>query len=176
MFYGDPSVLYVSAHQFPFYPGTGAADERGTGDGVGFTVNVPLEAGCGDEDYALVYRAIVGPVLEQFAPALIVVSAGFDAHDSDPLASMRMSTAGYAALARSLAATAAAGGSALALVTEGGYDLPALAACLDASLQAIDGAPFTGGPATVDSAAVPPRRGDRAVADVRRALAPYWRL
>jgi acetoin utilization deacetylase AcuC-like enzyme len=176
MFYGDPSVLYVSAHQFPFYPGTGAADERGTGGGVGFTVNVPLEAGCGDEDYALVYRAIVGPVLEQFAPALIVVSAGFDAHDSDPLASMRMSTAGYAALARSLAATAAARGSALALVTEGGYDLPALAACLDASLQAIDGAPFTGGPATVDSAAVPPRRGDRAVADVRRALAPYWRL
>ena len=98
IFYDDPRVLYVSTHQFPFYPGTGAADEVGQGAGAGFTVNVPLEAGATDADYALVYGAIVRPVLEQFAPELVIVSAGFDAHERDPLASMRVSTAGYASL------------------------------------------------------------------------------
>ena len=95
MFYDDPHVLYVSTHQYPFYPGTGAADEIGAGDGAGFTVNVPMEAGCVDDDYTLVYRTIVIPVLDQFAPQLILVSAGYDAHERDPLASMRVTTEGY---------------------------------------------------------------------------------
>ncbi len=69
MFYDDPRVLYVSTHQFPFYPGTGAADEIGAGDGRGFTVNVPMEAGCDDADYALVHRAVVVPVLDEFRPS-----------------------------------------------------------------------------------------------------------
>src|SRR5687768_5942841 len=100
IFYEDPRVLYISTHQYPFYPGSGAADETGTGPGAGFTVNVPMEAGCDDGDYALVYRAIVEPVLERFAPGLTIVSAGFDAHAADPLASMRVSTAGYARVIR----------------------------------------------------------------------------
>ncbi len=106
IFYDDPRVLYVSTHQFPFYPGTGAADEVGHGAGAGFTVNVPLEAGATDADYALVYEAIVGPVLAQFDPELVIVSAGFDAHEQDPLASMRVSTAGYAGSCAALRAVA----------------------------------------------------------------------
>src|SRR6187397_2887670 len=136
MFYADPKVLYVSTHQFPFYPGTGAAEEVGSGAGKGFTFNVPLAAGATDADYAAAYRTVAG-VLENYAPELLLVSAGFDAHADDPLASMRMSAAGYAAVVRSLADAAARIGCPMALVTEGGYDLAALRACLDACLSAI---------------------------------------
>jgi acetoin utilization deacetylase AcuC-like enzyme len=136
MFYADPKVLYVSTHQFPFYPGTGAADETGTGAGKGFTFNVPLAAGATDADYAAAYRTIAG-VLEEYSPELLLVSAGFDAHADDPLASMRMTAAGYAAVVKSLADTAARAGCPMALVTEGGYDLDALRACLEVSLGAL---------------------------------------
>ena len=86
MFYDDPTVLFVSSHQFPFYPGTGAATEIGRGDGVGYTVNLPMEVGATDADFDLVYRTVVVPVLQQFKPQLMLVSAGFDAHERDPLA------------------------------------------------------------------------------------------
>jgi len=176
MFYTDPSVLYVSTHQFPFYPGTGAADEVGRGAGAGFTVNVPLEAGATDADYALVYRALVEPVLEEFAPGLTLISAGYDAHDADPLASMRVSTAGFGRIISGLASGAARNGSALALVTEGGYDLQALAACLDVTLQAIDTAiPAETLPRPSEASIAAPR-GHRALDAVRAAQAAYWRL
>src|SRR5262245_32608183 len=81
MFYDDPRVLYISTHQYPFYPGTGAADEVGVKDGRGFTVNVPMEAGSIDADFDLVHREIVEPVLEEFRPELVLVSAGYDAQD-----------------------------------------------------------------------------------------------
>jgi acetoin utilization deacetylase AcuC-like enzyme len=136
MFYADPTVLYVSTHQFPFYPGTGAADETGTGEGRGFTCNVPLAAGASDAEYEAAYLRIAG-VLEAYAPELLLVSAGFDAHEDDPLASMRMSTSGYAAVVTRLAGTAARIGCPMALVTEGGYDLDALRACLEATLNAV---------------------------------------
>jgi acetoin utilization deacetylase AcuC-like enzyme len=136
MFYRDPKVLYVSTHQFPFYPGTGAADETGSGAGRGFTVNLPLAAGATDADYAAAYQKVAG-VLDGYSPELLLVSAGFDAHEDDPLASMRMTTAGYAAVVKSLADTAARLGCPMALVTEGGYDLDALRACLEASFDGI---------------------------------------
>jgi len=139
IFYRDPRVLYVSTHQFPFYPGTGAADEIGESDGRGFTVNVPMEAGSTDADYALVHRDIVGPVLEAFRPELTLVSAGYDAHERDPLASMRMTVEGFAAVVGSLRDVTSRHG-ALALVTEGGYELTALAACIEASIAIMDGA------------------------------------
>lgn len=175
IFYADPRVLYMSTHQHPFYPGTGTADEIGAGDGTGFTVNVPLEAGCADADYDLVHRAIVGPILVEFAPEMVLVSAGYDAHELDPLASMRLTTRGYARVVQSLR-DAAAGHGQVALATEGGYELTALAACLEATLQVLDGA----APASVRArddgrptgAAV---RGERAVAAARAALKPYWR-
>ena len=89
-------MLYISTHQFPFYPGTGAADEIGRGAGAGFTVNVPLEVGAVDEDYQLVFADVVVPVLRQFEPDLLIVSAGFDAHERDPLGGMRLSTGAFA--------------------------------------------------------------------------------
>ncbi len=172
IFYEDPRVLYVSSHQFPFYPGTGAADEVGRGAGAGFTVNVPLEAGATDADYRLVYRDAVIPVLGRFAPQLLLVSAGFDAHERDPLASMRMTADGFAAIVRQL--TAAATNGAIAFVTEGGYDLGALASCLDASFAAIalDGPDVR---ALGSEAAGSAPRGERALEAVRAAQAPYWR-
>ena len=170
MFYRDPRVLYVSMHQHPFYPGTGAAGEVGEEDGRGFTVNVPLEAGATDADYALVSRAIVEPVLDRFRPELILVSAGYDAHERDPLASMRMTTAGYAATVGALAGAADRHG-ALALVTEGGYDLDALAACLEASFAVLDD-PSSRGAGQADSGPAP--RGERALAAVRAAQKPFW--
>jgi acetoin utilization deacetylase AcuC-like enzyme len=171
MFYDDPAVLYVSSHQYPFYPGTGAAHETGTGAGKGYTVNVPLEAGATDADYLLAYTAIVLPVVEQFRPALTLISAGFDAHERDPLASMRMTSDGFGAIVGRLASVARRHGS-LALVTEGGYDLTALEESLDASLAAIQG---TGAELAASHSVAAPR-GERAVAAVRAAQQGLWRL
>ena len=177
IFYDDPRVLYISTHQHPFYPGTGAAGEIGHAEGEGYTVNVPLELGATDADYALVYRAIVNPVLDEFAPELVLVSAGYDAHERDPLASMRVTTRGYARMVQELRHGALRHGQ-LALVTEGGYELTALAACIEASLAAVDtgapGAYVDGG----DSARSMPggaRRGEQGVAVVRAVLKPFWR-
>jgi acetoin utilization deacetylase AcuC-like enzyme len=172
MFYDDPQVLYVSTHQFPFYPGTGAADEAGAGAGAGYTVNVPFEAGANDADYALAYRAVVLPVLERFAPGLTVVSAGYDAHESDPLASMRLTSPGYGAIVGALAGVARQHGT-IALVTEGGYDLSALAACLEASIAAIDGSGDLAAFAAPGGADAP--RGERAVRAARAVQAAFWR-
>ena len=130
MFYGDPSVLFVSSHQYPFYPGTGAAREIGEGEGSGYTVNFPMEVGATDADFDTVYREAVIPVLEQYRPELLLISAGFDAHERDPLAGMRMTTNGYAQLtARLLAAADKLCDGRVVLVTEGGYDTSALAEC-----------------------------------------------
>jgi acetoin utilization deacetylase AcuC-like enzyme len=174
IFYDDPRVLYISSHQFPFYPGTGAAQETGHGDGTGFTVNIPLEAGATDADYDLAYRAVAVPVLEQFGPGLTLISAGFDAHDADPLASMRMTAGGYARiLARLRSAALASGG--LALTTEGGYDLPALRDCLQSALAVLDAdhVAFTNEETFL---AQPAPRGQRAVDAVRASHHEYWRL
>ena len=176
VFYSDPRVLYLSTHQFPFYPGTGAADEVGDGAGRGFTVNVPLEAGSTDADYRLVYEDAVAPVLAEYAPALVIVSAGYDAHEDDPLASMRVTAAGYGAIVHAVVAAAPA--AAVALVSEGGYDLPALAACLEASFAVIDKrGTATVSPRAAETVAVPlfAPRGERALRTVRAAQAPYWR-
>jgi acetoin utilization deacetylase AcuC-like enzyme len=99
MFYDDPSVLYVSTHQYPFYPGTGATADIGTGRGEGYTINIPLPAGSGDDNYTAVFQQIVWPAAERFDPQLILVSVGFDAYWADPLAAMRLSLNGYSHLA-----------------------------------------------------------------------------
>ncbi len=137
-FYEDPTVLFVSTHQFPFYPGTGAAAETGRGPGEGFTVNVPMEAGANDADYLHVYEHVVAPVVRQFAPELLLLSAGFDAHTEDPLAGMQVTTAGFARLANLLTdlADEVCGGRVVA-VTEGGYNLPALGGSLRALVGAL---------------------------------------
>ncbi len=102
IFYDDPSILYVSLHQFPFYPGTGAADEVGRGEGRGFTVNVPLSAGADDAVYQAAFSRLIAPITEQYSPDLLLLSAGFDAHARDPLAEMNLSENGYACMVSSL--------------------------------------------------------------------------
>jgi len=170
IFYAAPRVLYVSTHQYPFYPGTGAANEVGDGEGRGFTVNVPMEAGSDDADYELVHREIILPILDEYKPELILVSAGYDAHARDPLASMRMSAAGYGHVVTGLRECASRHG-ALALVTEGGYELSALAECLDASIAAVEG---DDGSQRSPSAPAS-ERGERAVRTARAAQKPFWR-
>jgi len=137
-FYEDPSVLYVSTHQFPFYPGTGAVLETGEGDGKGYTVNVPLTAGGGDAVYRAAFERVILPVLEDYEPELVLVSAGFDASARDPLAEMTLSAEAFGWMARALrrVADASAAGR-IALVLEGGYDLVALEAGLLAATRGI---------------------------------------
>jgi acetoin utilization deacetylase AcuC-like enzyme len=144
-------VFYASTHQYPFYPGTGAAHERGRGAGEGATLNVPLAAGCGDDEYAAAIEELVLPALEAFAPAALVVSAGFDAWRGDPLGGMRVSADGFRAWSRRLGELARrrCGGRLLA-VLEGGYDLGALP-----ELAAAAVAGFEEGLATVAHATAP---------------------
>jgi acetoin utilization deacetylase AcuC-like enzyme len=128
-------VLYASLHQFPFYPGTGAAAERGRGVGEGCTLNAPLAAGAGDAEWTEALAAEVLPALDRFGPDLLVVSAGFDAWREDPLGGMRVSAAGFAAMGALLfgAAERLCDGRALVLL-EGGYDVDALPALASAFL------------------------------------------
>jgi acetoin utilization deacetylase AcuC-like enzyme len=141
IFYEDPSVLYVSTHQYPFYPGTGAANEVGSGPGAGTTLNLPLAAGATDADYDRLFRERINPAVADFAPEMLFVSAGFDAHARDPLASMRVTTAGYRRMLDYLWTTASAvAGGRLVAVTEGGYDLQALQECLTDTVDVL-GAP-----------------------------------
>jgi acetoin utilization deacetylase AcuC-like enzyme len=137
IFAREPGVLYVSTHQFPFYPGSGDVHEVGDHEGRGFTVNVPLSAGGGDAVYASAFDRIVLPVVEAYAPELLLVSAGFDASERDPLAQMELSSGAFGWMARELARVAGATAKGrMGLVLEGGYDLVALEAGLH---DAIDG-------------------------------------
>ncbi len=135
-FYADPSVLFVSLHQFPLYPGTGDVREAGSGEGRGRTVNVPLSPGAGDAVYAAAFSRIVAPLASEFAPSLVLLSAGFDAHAADPLAAMRLSEHGYGAMLRILDAAVPVDVP-IGMLLEGGYDLDALEASLVASLHAL---------------------------------------
>jgi acetoin utilization deacetylase AcuC-like enzyme len=127
MFYRDPSVLYVSTHQAPLYPGTGDALETGEGDGVGYTLNVPLSAGGGDDVYRGAFDRVVLPVLSEFSPELVLISAGFDAAVRDPLSEMRLESDAFGWMTHALRKVADASGQGrTVLVLEGGYDLVGL--------------------------------------------------
>jgi acetoin utilization deacetylase AcuC-like enzyme len=127
MFYDDDSVLFISSHQSPFYPGTGAVTDTGGGKGKGFTLNIPLVAGHGDASFKALYEEIVWPAAERFQPQLILVSAGFDSHWTDPIAGMRLSLTGYAHLTRELIKMANQYCSGkIVFAMEGGYNLEAL--------------------------------------------------
>ena len=171
MFYDEPRVLYLSLHQYPFYPGTGAAGDVGREAGAGFTVNIPLEAGAGDADYALVFDQAVVPILEAFDPDLLLLSAGYDAHDRDPLGGMRLSTNGYTGMTRHLRAAAdRCCTGRMVVVTEGGYDLQAFEECLTATL-AVMGEPTTAAPSPQSGST---ERAEVALDQVRAAQAPFW--
>lgn len=141
IFYDTPRVLYFSTHQYPFYPGTGAAEEIGAGDGEGYTVNVPLRAGVGDAGYLRVFREVLVPVARRFEPRLLLVSAGFDAHWADPLAGMQLSVDGVGRLARILRDLAdELCGSRLVFALEGGYKQDVLAHAVLTCFRILQGA------------------------------------
>jgi len=174
IFGADPSVLYFSTHQYPHYPGTGNLDEVGSGDGAGFTVNVPLPSGTDDRGYLYALRSILVPIALQYKPELVLVSAGFDAHAADPLASMAVSAEGFGSFTEVVMAVAAAScGGRIALTLEGGYNLDALADSVCAVFNALvtGRSELTEAPDSPRSSTV--RERVRAVAEVQRA---YWEL
>ena len=139
IFYADPTVLFISSHQYPYYPGTGAATETGAGPGEGYTLNVPMAAGSGDTDFEAAYGTTIIPAVERFHPDVLLVSAGFDAHELDPLGGLRLTTSGYAGLLARLDDVASrVCGRRIALVTEGGYHLAALRECLESAIRVLD--------------------------------------
>jgi acetoin utilization deacetylase AcuC-like enzyme len=172
-FLNDPTVLYVSTHQYPFYPGSGALNETGEGDGRGYTLNIPLSSGCGDGEYAALFERIVLPVSRAFRPDLVLVSAGMDIHRADPLGAMGVTPRGFAALTRVMMeiADASCDGK-LVLALEGGYDLDGLRDSVRAVLDELDERTRTD-PAVLASTA----RGryvDSVVRSVRRSHHGRW--
>ena len=140
IFYDDDSVLFVSLHQFPLYPGTGAVGDAGEGAGEGFTVNIPMPPGVDDDEYLAAFHSVVEPVAEQFAPEFVLISAGFDGHRDDPLGGLRLTERGYAALTSILTGIADRfSGGRCAAVLEGGYNLEALARSVEAVAGAMGG-------------------------------------
>ena len=139
IFYDSGDVLYTSLHQWPLYPGTGRREERGRQAGEGATLNVPLPPGADDRDYLAAFDDEIAPRLRQFAPQLLLVSAGYDAHADDPLAMMRVAERGFAELARRVKQIASEScDGRMVLVLEGGYHPDALARSVAATLRALD--------------------------------------
>jgi acetoin utilization deacetylase AcuC-like enzyme len=136
IFYADPSVSFFSIHRWPFYPGTGDADETGTGDGLGATVNLPVAFGTPRETYRDRFAAALTKLADRIKPQLVLVSAGFDAHRADPIGSLGLEVEDYAVLTtlvREVANTHA--GGRIVSVLEGGYNPPVLAECVEAVLR-----------------------------------------
>ena len=138
IFYEDPSVLYISLHQYPFYPGTGAESERGFGKGEGFTVNCPMKAGSGEKEYLQAFQKTIVPALDQFKPELLLISAGFDAHKDDPLAGIELTEESFSKMTKMLmdVADRYCEGR-IVSVLEGGYDLAALARSVEAHVRTL---------------------------------------
>ncbi|BCA54315.1 histone deacetylase [Nitrospira sp. KM1] len=137
-FEDDPSIFFFSTHQFPHYPGSGRTTEKGTGSGQGYTLNVPMESGGGDDEYRMIFETVLVPVADEFKPEFVIISAGFDAHHEDPLASMALTESGYAALTQIVVSIAKRHcGARILSSLEGGYNLRALGASVDAHLTAL---------------------------------------
>jgi acetoin utilization deacetylase AcuC-like enzyme len=170
IFYDSPSVLFFSVHQMPLYPGTGRESETGQGPGAGYTVNVPLQPGAGDEAYDYLFDLVLAPILRRYRPEIILVSAGYDSHWSDQLAGMRATVPGFQRTATQLSRLAdeLCGGK-IAFVLEGGYDLRVLASAVEATLRVLTGSdqevvdPYGMPPDSLGRAAVEP-----VLASVRR--------
>jgi len=169
-FYRDSRVLYCSVHQYPYYPGSGSVHEVGEEDGEGYTVNVPLPAGCGDPEYLDVFDRILVPIGLAFAPQFVLVSCGFDCHARDPLGGMRVSTGGLVGLlerVKRIAAQCSQGK--LALVLEGGYDLSVLEQAVPMLLDGL----ASDAPPQEPEGGKPSRD---VVGEMRERIGRYWKL
>jgi acetoin utilization deacetylase AcuC-like enzyme len=139
-FYDDPKVMYISTHQYPFYPGSGDINESGSGAAKGTNINIPMPAGCGDDEYMQVFEQVIVPAARRFGPQLILVSAGYDNHWADPLALMELSVSGLAQIVGVIKGLAdELCGGRLVLTLEGGYNLDALAASVKATFDVLLG-------------------------------------
>ena len=137
-FYEDSSVFYFSTHQYPFYPGTGTEKEKGENSGTGFTLNIPLLTACTDQEFESEFKTKFVPVMEKFKPEILLISAGFDAHSSDPLSSMKMTENGFGNLTRILKLVAGEYcENRIISILEGGYNLKALATSIEQHIQVL---------------------------------------
>ena len=166
VFHSDPAVLFASIHQSPLYPGTGPLSDVGSGEGEGYSLNLPVPPRSGDTTWLGLVQHVVVPAGRAFEPELILVSAGFDAHRDDPLADCRLESSSFAAMALAVRALGEEVGAPVGAVLEGGYDLRALAESVAAALEAfaLGGEP----PAPVEP--------DPVVERARAALARHWPL
>jgi acetoin utilization deacetylase AcuC-like enzyme len=137
IFYESPHVLYSSLHQSPLYPGTGAATDFGSGDGEGFTVNLPMDPGTGPDEWLSVVQNVVAPVGREFAPSLLLLSAGYDAHRDDPLAQCELDEPAFAAMAATMRDLGAELGAPVIVCLEGGYSVGALADSVVATIESL---------------------------------------
>jgi acetoin utilization deacetylase AcuC-like enzyme len=172
IFYESSEVLYMSIHQYPFYPGTGWLDQIGNGAGAGFTVNAPVPATLGDSEYLKIFDRLLLPIARQFKPEFVLISAGFDAHYRDPLGGMRITESGFLAMTRRLMRLAdeCCEGKVVAAL-EGGYDLRALAACGRTVIDELG--------KDADEPAIEAKDGARAMPIIQRAsyfLQDYWKI
>ncbi len=168
IFYTDPSVLYLSTHQWGIYPGTGHWREIGAGPGEGATINLPLPMGVGDRGFERLFEAVIAPAARRFQPELLLVSAGYDPHWGDPLGGLAMTVSGFAALTRRLTELAdAVGEGRLVFVLEGGYHRDALAYGVLAAFRL-----WLGEEEVLDPLGPPPREDEPSletlIANVRR--------
>ncbi len=166
IFHARDDVLFVSVHQSPLYPGTGASTDAGSGPGRGYTVNLPVPPGAGDPEFRSLLEHVAVPLVHAWAPQLVLVSAGFDAHVADPLAQCRVTEAGYAAMTASLRQACAAVGAPMGLVLEGGYSVEAAADSVAALMPVLSA---QRAPALPDEVPVSPL-----AAAASRRLAPWW--
>ncbi|RJO68870.1 MAG: histone deacetylase, partial [Myxococcales bacterium] len=172
-FYERPDVLFCSSHQWPFYPGSGRAQEIGEGAGQGFTLNMPLPYGVEDEPFLGLWTRGVIPVLKEYAPEFILVSAGYDAHRADPIGGMQLTSELYGRLSKTLVETAQeVCGGRIVFFLEGGYHLQALAESVAYGVRALLGdlADLDARPGDDDG------EGDELFAPTRRALKDYWKV
>lgn len=171
--FDDPSILFVSSHQWPLYPGSGWLDERGAGPGLGFTINLPMPPGSGDAEHLGAWEAVIGPAIERFNPGLILISAGQDGHVADPLSSQQMTAVGYHGLAASVTSLARRLGIGVAAVQEGGYNPETLARLNHAIIAGLGGFP-----ADLDDPDRPADPGDidwsGRLAEIKAAQRPFW--
>ncbi|MBU2552059.1 MAG: histone deacetylase [Proteobacteria bacterium] len=171
-FYDVARVLYCSTHQYPYYPGTGALEDVGRGEGRGHTVNVPLGAGHGDSDYVEIFRKLFLPLARNYRPELILVSAGFDIYRSDPLGGMNVTAEGFAAMTRLLKQMAEeVCHGRLAITLEGGYHIDGQAKSIGRVLDVLMGDDSAGRELAEAEASEP-----RIVSQVRKVQGPFWMI
>jgi acetoin utilization deacetylase AcuC-like enzyme len=166
IFHSCDQVLFVSIHEWPLYPGTGAASDVGSGSGEGFTINLPVPPGAGDEVYRSLVEHVAVPLVSAFAPQVVLISAGYDAHRDDPLADCTVTEEGFGAMARSMRRACEAAGAPLGCVLEGGYALGALGRSVAATMEQLTP---VAAPGPVEELALAPL-ADRA----RERFAKWW--